>query len=58
MPLFYERDDDGIPIAWLERVRHALKTLGWRYNSARMVRDYVVNAYLPAAKTLTSENRN
>ena len=26
-----------------------MKTLGWRFNADRMVMDYVLNSYLPAA---------
>jgi starch phosphorylase len=57
VPLFYDRDDDGVPVAWLERVKHALRTLVWRYNSDRMVRDYARLAYSRAAATTTSELR-
>jgi glucan phosphorylase len=44
-------------VAWLERVKHALRTLVWRYNSDRMVRDYARLAYSRAAATTTSELR-
>jgi starch phosphorylase len=30
-------------------MKHAIKTLGWRFNSDRMVKDYLLEAYLPAA---------
>jgi len=55
IPLFYERDEQGVPVRWLNRVKHALKTLAWRYNSDRMVMDYVRQAYLDAANLRTSE---
>ncbi len=57
VPLFYERDAAGIPAAWLERVKHALHTLAWRYNSDRMVLDYARGAYLAAAGVSTSDFR-
>jgi len=34
--------------------KHALKTLGWRYNADRMVMDYTRHMYLPASRTLTA----
>jgi starch phosphorylase len=55
IPLFYERDFDGLPRAWISRMKRAIRTLGWRFNSNRMVTDYVRQCYLPAAGGLSSE---
>jgi starch phosphorylase len=49
VPMFYDRDDDGLPRAWIGRMKRAIRTLGWRFSADRMVRDYVLNAYIPAA---------
>jgi starch phosphorylase len=49
VPLFYDRDADGIPGAWLARVRASLRSLGPSVSASRMVRDYVTNMYEPAA---------
>jgi starch phosphorylase len=57
IPEFYDRDDGGIPRRWVARVQAALARLAWRYNSDRMVIDYVTHAYLPAAGLATSESR-
>jgi glycogen phosphorylase len=48
-PLFYERDADGIPQGWVERIRHALRSLGPKVQAERMVREYVTALYVPAA---------
>ena len=48
---FYDRDDAGLPVRWLEMVRHTLKSLGPKVLATRMVRDYVLELYAPAAKT-------
>jgi glycogen phosphorylase len=53
IPLFYERDFDGLPRAWIARMKRAIRTLGWRFNSNRMVMDYVRQCYLPAAGGLS-----
>ena len=45
VPLFYDRDDDGIPRAWCERVKHALVTCAPRFSATRMVDDYVERIY-------------
>ncbi len=52
LPEFYDRDAAGIPRAWLARVRHGMATLSPRFSATRMVRDYVEQAYLPAATAL------
>ncbi|HJX27120.1 MAG TPA: alpha-glucan family phosphorylase, partial [Thermoanaerobaculia bacterium] len=49
VPLYYERDETGLPKRWIHRVKRAIRTLSWRYNADRMVMDYVRQCYLPAA---------
>jgi starch phosphorylase len=53
IPLFYERDGDGLPRRWLERVRTSLASLGPRVTADRMVREYVERFYEPAAEELS-----
>ncbi|MCW2754927.1 MAG: glycosyltransferase family 1 protein, partial [Marmoricola sp.] len=48
-PRFYDHDADGLPIRWIEMVRHTLKSLGPKVLSTRMVREYVERLYVPAA---------
>jgi starch phosphorylase len=57
-PHFYTRDDRGIPVSWLEMIRHTLATLSPKVQATRMVADYVDALYVPAATThrsLTAE---
>jgi starch phosphorylase len=49
VPLYYRRDRDGLPRAWIARMKRAIRTLGWRFNADRMVMDYVRHCYLSAA---------
>jgi len=49
-PEFYDRDQLGIPRAWLRRVRASMTQLTEQFSSDRMVREYVEQAYLPAAR--------
>jgi starch phosphorylase len=49
-PLFYDRDEHGIPRRWLPRVRNSLTKLTPMFSSDRMVREYVEQAYLHAAR--------
>jgi len=49
---FYTRDADGIPRAWVARVRSSMSHLTPRFSADRMLREYVDQAYLPAAEAL------
>jgi starch phosphorylase len=49
VPMYYDRDRDGLPRQWIARMKCAIRTLGWRFSADRMVMDYVRNAYIPAA---------
>ncbi len=49
VPMYYERDRDGVPRRWMSRIKRSMRTLAWRFNADRMVMDYVRNCYLPAA---------
>jgi starch phosphorylase len=51
IPLYYERDEHGVPRGWVARIKRAIRTLGWRFNTDRMVMDYTRECYLPAAGT-------
>src|SRR5207245_1089324 len=56
LPEFFERSAEGFPPRWVARIRRALATLAWRYNSDRMVIDYVTECYLGALGARTSES--
>jgi starch phosphorylase len=49
VPEFYERDQEGIPKAWIARVRASMSQLTLRFSTYRMMREYVEKMYLPAA---------
>jgi len=54
IPTYYDRDDLDIPRAWVARMKRTIRTLGWRFNTDRMVIDYAQKCYLPAAGALSS----
>ncbi|NME81194.1 glycosyltransferase family 1 protein [Rhodococcus sp. 105337] len=59
LPRFYDRDIDGVPGRWIEMVRHTLENLGPKVLASRMVRDYAVDYYIPAAesaRTVAADN--
>jgi len=49
VPLYYQRDRDGLPRGWIKRMKRTIRTLGWRFNADRMVMDYTLKCYVPAA---------
>ena len=57
IPLFYDRDDRDVPRRWIARQKEAIRSLAWCFNADRMVRDYTLNFYLPAAGAATSSVR-
>jgi starch phosphorylase len=46
VPLFYQRDAQGIPRQWIQRIRRAMVTLVPQFTTARMVREYAERYYL------------
>jgi starch phosphorylase len=58
IPLYYDRDEDGLPRGWIERMKRAIVSLGWRFNADRMVMDYVREGYLPAAGGLSCDMKH
>ncbi|HZP34642.1 MAG TPA: alpha-glucan family phosphorylase [Candidatus Acidoferrales bacterium] len=57
IPLYYQRDQDGLPRGWIKRVKRAIRTLGWRFNADRMVMDYTLKCYVPAAGGTSGDMR-
>jgi starch phosphorylase len=57
IPLFYQRDRDGLPRGWIKRMKRTIRTLGWRFNADRMVTDYTLNCYVPASGGTSSDMR-
>ncbi|TAE58518.1 MAG: glycosyltransferase family 1 protein [Nostocales cyanobacterium] len=60
VPLFYDhRDEDGLPRAWVAKMKDAIRLNCPFFNTARMVREYAQRAYFPASDryhTLTVDN--
>jgi glycogen phosphorylase len=50
IPEFYTRDRNGIPTAWVARMRESMARLTPRFSANRTVREYTEQYYLPAAE--------
>jgi starch phosphorylase len=49
IPEFYTRNQQGIPVAWVKRMRESMARLTTRFSANRAVREYTEQHYLPAA---------
>ncbi len=49
IPEFYTRDEQGIPVAWVARMRESMAQLTPRFSTNRSVSEYTEQHYLPAA---------
>jgi starch phosphorylase len=57
-PRFYDHDDEGLPVRWIEMVRHTLKSLGPKVLATRMLREYVERLYTPSAESSRALNQD
>jgi glycogen phosphorylase len=57
-PEFYERNDDGIPVAWVERMRDSMAQLTPRFSANRTLCEYTEQYYLPMAEAFRSRTAN
>jgi starch phosphorylase len=49
IPEFFDRDDQGLPVRWLGRIRESMALLTPRFSASRAIREYTESHYLPAA---------
>ncbi|MCT7974200.1 alpha-glucan family phosphorylase [Laspinema olomoucense] len=49
IPLFYNRDEEGIPRKWVAKMKDAIRLNCPLFNTARMVSEYATRAYFPAS---------
>lgn len=50
IPCFYNRDENGIPLDWVARMRTSMTELTTQFSSNRMIREYINSLYLPASR--------
>jgi starch phosphorylase len=50
IPLYYQRGSDGLPRAWIEKMKATMKTVGPTFNTHRMLREYTEKYYTPACE--------
>lgn len=59
VPLFFDRGPDGHPHGWIEMMKNSMATICGRFNSHRMIEEYMTDYYVPAglAHQILGENR-
>jgi glycogen phosphorylase len=57
VPRYYERDEDGLPIAWIELMRRSMSSTLWRFSSTRMLHDYVERMYFAGVEPIEAPGR-
>jgi starch phosphorylase len=50
VPLFFKRDENGIPQRWVEMMRASIRYVVTDFSARRMVIDYFDDAYAPGAR--------
>jgi starch phosphorylase len=50
VPLFYERSAAGIPVGWVDRMKHAIREAGSQFTARRMVQQYTREWYIPGMR--------
>jgi glycogen phosphorylase len=45
VPMFFKRDEEGLPMEWLARVQGSIELLAPRFSAQRMVDEYVTQIY-------------
>jgi starch phosphorylase len=50
VPLYYQRDRDGVPRGWVHMVKEAIGSIVPRFCTRRMLKEYIERMYIPAAR--------
>lgn len=50
VPLFYQRDEHGLPRGWISCMKRSIATLAPVFNTSRMVEEYTQRYYIPGMK--------
>jgi starch phosphorylase len=48
VPLFYQRGRDGLPREWIKRMKASMRSVGQRFSTHRMLKEYSERFYFPA----------
>ncbi len=52
VPLYYDRDEKGVPVKWVEVMKESIKSLTAQYSTHRMVQEYTNKMYIPSIERI------
>jgi glycogen phosphorylase len=50
VPLFYDRDQNGLPHGWIQMAKESIRSIVPRFSASRMLKEYVARMYVPASR--------
>jgi starch phosphorylase len=53
VPAYYDRDHHGIPVRWIQMAKESMRSVIPNFSATRMLKEYVLRMYAPAAEHLT-----
>jgi len=56
VPLYFDRDSDGIPRRWIHLIKEAICTAAPSFSARRMVKEYAERMYVPAMMTAAKKH--
>jgi starch phosphorylase len=54
IPLYYQVNDAGIPVDWVQKMKEAMRSIGPKFSARRMVKEYSQKFYQPALQAAGS----
>ena len=56
IPEFFNRDKNGIPVKWVQKIRQSMADLTPAFSTYRMMKEYLERAYLPMSENYEKRN--
>jgi starch phosphorylase len=57
IPLYYERDLNGVPHGWIRLIKQAIRSTTPSFSARRMVKEYTEQLYVPAVQALEKSSK-
>jgi starch phosphorylase len=45
VPLYYERNEKGVPVKWVKKMKEAIKSVAPKFSARRMLKEYIEKFY-------------
>ncbi|MFO7897126.1 MAG: alpha-glucan family phosphorylase [Candidatus Cloacimonadales bacterium] len=56
--LYYTQDKNGLPLGWIEMMKHSMYDIGLEFNMHKVLRRYLNDFYLPGTENIRSLSKN